>query len=230
PPFTLESELSWYEAYCKSKGEEIGEVFALDATQPSESAQLPEIVKASAALCPWIGDVNLSRSAFDSALVLERAVRSLSRVASWILVMGLLALAGNGLRYYEARRGIDELRDRSSELYRSTFDPSRTGRIPDPLGLALSRMAELRGGAAEGRLINEVFADLGSIFEQNPSMDVTLDSVRYNLEGIDYTGSAPDMETAQEFRRAWVERANAGQLNLQNAPGVGYRFDLSVKW
>jgi hypothetical protein len=227
----LESERSWYEAYCKSKGEETGEIFALDTTQPSALADFSEIARESLRLCPWIGDVNLSRSAFDNALVLERAVRSLSRVASWLLVIGLLALAGNGLRYYEARRSIDELRDRSSQLYRSTFDPSRTGRIPDPLGLALSKVAELQGGATEGRLINQVFADLGAIFEQNSSMDVTLDSVRYNLlEGIDYTGSAPDMETAQEFRRAWVERANAGPLNLQNAPGVGYRFDLSVKW
>jgi hypothetical protein len=228
--FTPESERAWYEAYCKSKGEETGEFFTLDATQPSALAEFSEIVRKSLKLCPWIGDVNLSRSALDNALVLERGVRSLSRVASWILVMGLLVLAGDGLRYYQARRGIDELRDRSSQLYRSTFDPSRTGRIPDPLGLALAKVAELQGGAAEGRLLNQVFADLGSIFEQNPSMDVTLDSVRYNLEGLDYTGSAPDMETAQEFRRAWVERANAGPLNLQNAPGVGYRFDLSVKW
>jgi hypothetical protein len=230
PSFILESERSWYEAYCKSKGEEVGEIFALDAAQPSALADFSDIARESLRLYPWIGDVNLSRSAFDNALVLERAVRSLSRVASWFLVMGLLALAGNGLRYYEARRSLEEIRNRSSQLYRSTFDPSRTGRIPDPLGLALSKVAELRGGTAEGRLINEVFADLGSIFEQNPSMDVTLDSVRYNLEGIDYTGSAPDMETAQEFRRAWTERANAGPLNLQNAPGVGYRFDLSVKW
>jgi hypothetical protein len=204
----------------------------LDATQPSALASLPEILKESLGLYPWIGDVNLSRNALDTVLGLERAVRSLSRVASWALIMGLFVLAGNGLRYYEARRGIEELRDRSSELYRSTFDPSRTGRIPDPLGLALSKVAELKGGGTtEGRLINEVFVDLGSIFEQYSSMDVTLDAVRYNLDGVDYTGSAPDMETAQEFRRAWAERANAAQLgNLQNAPGVGYRFDLSVRW
>ncbi|MDR1979881.1 MAG: hypothetical protein LBQ42_14195 [Synergistaceae bacterium] len=229
--FTLESERSWYEAYCKSKGEDVGEVFALDATQPSELGELPEIVKKSLELYPWIGDVNLSRRAFDDALVLERAVSSLARVASWLLIMGLFVLGGNALRYYEARRSVDDLRDRSSELYRSTFEPSRTGRIPDPLGLALSKVAELRGGSTEGRLINEAFAELGAIFEQYPSMDVTLDSARYNLEGVDYTGSAPDMETAQEFRRAWAERAETAQLaNLQNAPGVGYRFDLSVKW
>jgi type II secretory pathway component PulL len=163
--------------------------------------------------------------------VLERTVNALSRAASWLLVMGLFVLGGNALRYYETRQSADEFRDRSSELYRSAFDPSRTGRIPDPLGLALSKVAELRGGSSEGRLLNEALTDLGAIFEQYPSMDVTLDFARYNLDGVDYTGSAPDMETAQEFRRAWAERAGAAQLgNMQNAPGVGFRFDLSVRW
>jgi hypothetical protein len=225
-----ESERAWYEAYCKSREEELRETFFLDATQP-EVSRLPEIVKKSLDLYPWIGEVNLSRSALDSALVLERTVNALSRVASWLLIMGLFVLGGNVLRYYEPRQNLNELRDRSSELYRSTFDPSRTGRISDPLGLALSRMAELKGGSSEGRLINETLTDLGAIFEQYPSIDVTLDFARYNLEGVDYTGSAPDMETAQEFRRAWAERASTAQLgNLQNAPGVGYRFDLNVRW
>jgi hypothetical protein len=226
-----ESELAWYEAYCKSKEEEVGASFALDVTRGSNNPGLPEIVKKSLTLYPWIGEVNLSRSALDSALGLERTVNSLSRVASWLLVMGLFVLGGNALRYYETQRSVNALRDRSSELYRSTFDPSRTGRIPDPLNLALARVAELRGGSSEGRLINEMFTDLGAIFEQDPSIDVTLDFARYNLEGVDYTGSAPNMEAAQDFWRAWLERASTAQLgNVQNAPGVGYRFDLSVKW
>jgi hypothetical protein len=80
-------------------------------------------------------------------------------------------------------------------------------------------------------LINEALADLGTIFEQYPSIDVTLDFARYNPDGVDYTGSAPDVEAAQEFRRAWAERAGSALLgNVQNAPGVGYRFDLSVRW
>ncbi|MDR1379306.1 MAG: hypothetical protein LBJ36_09700 [Synergistaceae bacterium] len=225
-----ESELAWYEAYCKSKEEEIGNTFTLDATRP-EIASLSEIVKKSLDLYPWIGEVNLSRSALDSALVLERTVSALSRVASWLLLMGLFVLGGNVLRYYETRRSVVELRDRSSELYRSTFDPLRTGRIPDPLNLAIVKVAELRGGSSEGRLLNEVFTDLGAIFEQDPSMDVTLDFARYNLEGVDYTGSAPSMEAAQDFWRAWTARASVAQLaNLQTAPGVGYRFDLSVRW
>jgi hypothetical protein len=225
---SVDSELAWYRAYAESKGEELGEVFALDAC--ADSGALPGIVKESLALYPWIGEVNLSRGALDSALVLERAVRVLSRAASWALLMGSFALAGSGLRYYDIRRNIDAVRDRSSDLYRSVFDPARTGRIPDPVALARSRVAELRGGG-EGRPLGEVLADLGDIFERNPSMDVSLDSMRYNADGVDYTGSAPDMETIQEFRNAWMERAGAvSPPNMQSAPGVGYRFDISAKW
>ena len=226
----LDSERAWYTAYCESKGEEgTGQEFVLDASQ--SSARLLEVVRKSLTLYPWICDVNLARSALDNVLVLERAVRALSRAASWVLAVGLLVFLGNGLRYYEARRGADELRDLSSDLYRSVFDPARAGRIPDPLGLALSKLAELQGGTSEGRSIDEVFSNLGSIFEQNPSMDVTLDLVRYNQEGVDYTGSAPDMETAQDFRKAWAERAGTVLLqNMQNISGASYRFDLSVKW
>ena len=229
---TVETERAWYELYCKSKGEEIGEVFVMDATVPSELAKVPDIAKESVALCPWIGDVNMSRSALDSAVVLERMVRSLSKVASWIFIMGLLVLAGNGLRYYEARRNVDALRKRSVELYRSVFEPSRTGSIPDPLGSARYIVQQLRGGSSDGHSINEMFSDLGVIFEQNPSMDVTLDVARYNSSGVDYTGSAPDMKTAQEFRSAWADRAGSAQLgNLNTIPGgSGYRFDLYVKW
>ena len=229
---TLEKELAWYELYCRSRGEEAGEVFVLDATVPPELAEVPDIAMKSVALCPWIGDVNISRSALDSAVVLERMVRSLSKAASWILIMGLLVLAGNGLRYYEARQNIDALRRRTVELYRSVFEPSRTGAISDPLGLARSTVQQLRGGSSEGHSISDMFADLGAIFEQNLSMDVTLDVARYNSDGVDYTGSAPDMETIQEFRRAWVEKAGSVQLgNLNTIPGgTGYRFNLSVKW
>jgi hypothetical protein len=228
---SLDDERVWYAAYCESKGEEVGREFVLDTTQLSDLARLPEVLKKSLTVYPWICDVNLARSALDNALVLERTVRSLSRVASWILAIGLLVLLGNGLRYYEARQGADELRDLSSDLYRSAFDSTRAGRIPDPLGLALSRLAELRGGTAEGRSIGEVFSDLGNIFEQNPSMDITLDLVRYNQEGVDYTGFAPNMETAQDFRNAWAQYAGTTLLqNMQNLSGAIYRFDLSVKW
>jgi hypothetical protein len=228
---TLGAELEWFRSYCKSRDEELGEFFVLNAEEPSELAALPEIVQESLALCPWLGEVNLSQRALDSAVVVERTVHFLSRAALWILIMGILVLGGNGLRYYEARRSIGELRERSSELYRSVFEPARTGRIADPLGLARSKIEELKGGAPEGYSLNEVFIDLGSIFEQNLSMDVTLDAIRYNVDGVVYTGSAPDREKIQEFWSAWAERVgNVPYPSINPAPGVGYRFEMNVRW
>ncbi|GHS94746.1 hypothetical protein AGMMS50276_08140 [Synergistales bacterium] len=229
----VEAEIKWFSAFCESKSEEVGEVFVLDATDSDGASllSLPEIIRESLSLYPWIDEVNLSLGALDSALTLEQTVRKLSLAACWLLVMGLFVLTGNAIRWYEARRGIDDMRDKSSEMYRAVFDPSRTGRIPDPLGLARSKIAELKGEDTAGRPINQVFDELGGIFKQNPSMDVTIDSVRFTLEGVDYTGSTSDAATPQEFQNAWADIAgNALLQNVQNAPGVGYRFDLTVKW
>ena len=76
-----------------------------------------------------------------------------------------------------------------------------------------------------------MLADLGSIFIADPSMDITVEILRYNSEGIDCTGSAPDMSTILTFRRAWESRASLAQLdNTQSVSGIGYRFDLRVRW
>ena len=229
---TVEAERAWYTRYCESKGEDVGEVFVLDATNPSELADFQDIAKESASLFPWLGGVNMSRGALDSAVVLERAVHSLSKVTFWVLVMGLLVLTGNALRFNEARNSAETLRIRTVELYRSVFEPARVGPIHDPLGLARFHVSQLRGDFSEGRSISEVFYDLGDIFEQNPGMNLTIDVARYNANGVDYAGTAPDMETVQEFRTAWAERANSAHIsNLNSVPGgSGYRFDLSVRW
>ena len=228
---TPEAERSWFEAYCESREEPLGGFFAMDATKLSELVLLPEILKESLRQYAWTGDVNLSRGALDSALGLERFVRSGTRVALWLLMLGLLVLGGNGLRYYDGRQSIEAVHEQATRLYRETFEPTRTGRIANPLNEAIRKIRELRPGETEGRPINEVLSELGSIFEDNSSMDVTLDTVRYNLEGVDYTGSAPDMNTIQNFQRAWAGKARSAQIgNLQNAPGIGFRFDLSVRW
>ena len=103
--------------------------------------------------------------------------------------------------------------------------------IANPVTLARDRIAELRGSDAEGRSLEDALAELGSVFSENPSMDVTLDVLRYNAEGLDCTGSAPDMSTVLTFRKAWEGRAALSQLdNTQSVPGLGYRFDLRVRW
>lgn len=39
------------------------------------------------------------------------------------------------------------------------------------------------------------------------------------------------MSTVLTFRKAWEGRAALSQLdNTQSVPGLGYRFDLRVRW
>ena len=74
-------------------------------------------------------------------------------------------------------------------------------------------------------------ADLGEIFGEEQHKTVTLDVIRYNSEGFDCTGTAPDMTTVLNFRKAWEDRDNKAQVdNTQFVAGIGYRFDLRVRW
>ena len=129
------------------------------------------------------------------------------------------------------RNKAGEVRDKSEALYREVFEPGRTGRISNPVALARDRIAQLQTGGSDGRNFEEALKDLGEIFAETTSLDVTVDILRYNAEGLDFTGVAPDMSTILTFRRAWEGRAALSQLdNTQSVSGVGYRFDIRVRW
>ena len=77
--------------------------------------------------------------------------------------------------------------------------------------------------------MDEVLADLGEVFGQVSGINI--DTIRYNADGIDCGGVAPDMTTALNFRKAWEDKANLVQVdNTQFVSGIGYRFDLRVRW
>ena len=188
-----------------------------------------EIVSDSVRICPWIADVNLSRTILEGARDLERTVNVLSRVSVWLLILGIVMLGAEFLRWYQLDGQVKETRARSERFYRETFDPERTGRISNPVNLARDKIASLTGHTDEGHALDEVLADLGKVFSS--VQGVTMDIIRYNAEGIDCTGVAPDMTTVLNFRKAWEERANQVQVdNTQFVSGIGYRFDVRVRW
>ncbi|MCR4819472.1 MAG: hypothetical protein K5841_11000 [Fretibacterium sp.] len=228
---TPESEMAWFDAYCRGQGLERGNSFVLDATDPEAFASVGTITRESLEHSPWLRSVNLSRRALEGAMGLERSVRLLTRAACWVLLMGGLVLAGSLLRLNQLQNKTEEVRGRSEALYREVFDSTHTGRIGNPVSLARDRIAALQGGVSEGRGLDAALADLGEVFAENPNLDVAVDVLRYNAEGLDFTGSAPDMSTVLTFRKAWEGRASLSQLdNTQSVSGVGYRFDLRVRW
>ena len=194
-----------------------------------ELEEFADIVAESVKICPWINNVNLSRSAIEGARDLERSVRLLTRVAVWLLVLGGITLGAGVLRWQQTEHNIQEIRTRSANYYRQVFDPQRTGNISNPVTLARDRIAEMSGTGNVSHPLEEVLADLGEISAQNKG--ITLDTIRWNAEGIDCTGTAPDMSTVLNFRKAWEDMNNMAQVdNTQLVSGIGYRFDLRVRW
>ena len=190
-----------------------------------------EVVAESIEICPWIGDINLSRSALEGARDLERTVRTLTRVALWLLAAGVLMLGAETLKYIRNSEKKLAVHSRSEEYYRKTFDPERRGRISNPVNLARDRIASLTGKGDEGHTIDEVLSELGEIFKGFKDAGMTIDIIRYNSEGIDCNGTAPDMTTVLNFRKSWESSASLAQVdNTQFVAGIGYRFDLRVRW
>ena len=228
-------EISWYDSYCKAREIDRGGTFAVNAAGDVDDDEVDEdfceMVNESVNICPWIKTVNLSRSALQGARNLERTVQLLTRVALWLLVLGAITLGAGLLRWNQVNEQIQEVRTRSENFYRQTFDPERTGRISNPVTLARDKIAELSGTKTEGHPLEEILADIGDVFTVVSSHDITLDIVRYNSEGIDCTGTGPDMSTILNFRKAWEDRGiNAQVSNTQFVAGIGYRFEMRVRW
>ena len=221
--------LSWYDSYCHERGLERGGDYVYDANDPDDDIR--EIVSESVRICPWINDVNLSRSALEGARDLERTVRILGKVSIWLLIAGVIMLGAETADYFRIQSDAEEMTTRSAEYYRTTFDPSRTGRISNPVNLARDKIASLSGKGEYVHTVEEVLADLGEIYSGMKGDNITIDIIRYNAEGIDCTGTAPDMTTVLNFRRSWEDKANLVQVdNTQFVSGIGYRFDLRIRW
>ncbi|MBR1658231.1 MAG: hypothetical protein IJ697_07175 [Synergistaceae bacterium] len=225
-------ELEFYDSYCKSLEIERGGNFIVNASNGEDvNEDFGEVVAESIEICPWIGDINLSRSALEGARDLERTVRTLTRVALWLLAAGVLMLGAETLKYIRNSEKKLAVYSRSEEYYRKTFDPERRGRISNPVTLARDRIASLTGKGDERHTIDEVLSELGEIFKGFKDAGMTIDIIRYNSEGIDCNGTAPDMTTVLNFRKSWESSASLAQVdNTQFVAGIGYRFDLRVRW
>ena len=235
---SLKHELEWYDGYCSSQNLERGGTFQVIFASKDESLRtnseyldFGDIINESVKLCPWISDVNLSRSALEGAMGLEKNLSFLTEAACWILAIGVIMLGAEIFSWQNTLTQTQNLRSRSERYYREVFDPQHTGRISNPVTLAREKISEAKGTGGTVHGLEEVLADFGDVFSDESLKNVTVDTVRYNSEGFDCTGSAQDMTTILNFRKAWESKAALAQLdNTQNVSGVGYRFDLRVRW
>lgn len=225
-------EASWYDNYCERLGLNRGGDYVVHATGgDNASYDMRDIVSESISICPWIADVNLSPKVLEGERDLARTIRISAKIALFLFVTGGIFLSSQFVDWYRMLGETQNMRERSEALYRSVFDPQRTGRISNPVTLARDKIASVSGKAEEGHQIDEVLADTGDIFTSMKDSGMTIDTLRYNAEGFDCTGTAPDMTTVLNFRRSWEDRANLVQVdNTQFVSGIGYRFDIRIRW
>ena len=235
---TINREISWYDSYCEQKELERGGNFIINVAGDNEideanKSEFLNIISESFKTCTWLSNVNLSQLALEGARGLERTVKFLTKVALILAIAGGISLAGSLLNYQHLTQEVQKVRSNSESLYREVFDKEHRGRIANPVSLARDKIASIKGNSnASVHGLDEVLENLGSIFADEESLKtITIDIIRYNSEGLDCTGSAPDMTTILNFRKAWENIANHVQLdNTQSVSGIGYRFDLRIRW
>ena len=230
-PFSANAEArerAWFDAYCQSQELERGGNFAVDMNDV-DGSYIAETVRRSVDLCAWLNGLNLSRTVLEGARDMERKLSIIARVTMGLLGVGVIILGAEILRSHHLSSLTAEIRGRSEKYYRDTFDPERKGRISNPVTLAREKIGLLSGGGEDRHTLEGVLSDMGRVSAQNA--DITVDAVRYGREGIDCTGTAPDMMGVLRFRKTWEELGYEAEAdNTQFVSGIGYRFDVGIRW
>jgi len=247
----LASEVSWLKKYCENKEtvaplppkeeqkdeqkdeqeeekviEEKNEIFIFDAENDSENF-LP-IAKQSFASFPWLREINLSRSAINSVMILERFVRYASKAAVWLVIFGTLFTVGAWMNYTTISKALADARVNAEKLYRDVFD--KDGRVVDPVSQARGRIDALKGPGMTGRPLSSVLADLGVPWHTK-SIKITIDQMSYWPDNITISGSATDMQEVTSLRTALSNIGGTVALgDFSQMPGGGWRFNLRVNW
>ena len=235
----LASEISWLSKYCESKEakEEEGEegkegkkeIFIFDAE--NDSKNLLSIITQSFASFPWLREINLSRSAINSVMILERFVRFSSKAAVWLVIFGSLFTTGAWMNHSMLSKAVADTRSNTIKIYRDVFDrDGRVGNAGDAVSQARGRINTLKGTGMTGKTLSSVLTDFG-IPWQNKSIKITIDSMNYSPENISISGSANDMAEITNLRTSLLDigwNATLGDVSLM--PGGGWRFNIRVNW
>ena len=224
----LASEVKWLKKYCESKEMEIDEdkdVFIFDADNDSE--KLLPIIKQSLASFPWLKEINLSRGAINSAMILERFVRVASKAAIWLTVFGSIFATGAWMNYSTVNKALADTRSSIEKLYRDNFGE---GIIRDAVSQARGKINEIKGTEATAKSLGEVLSDIGVPLTTG-SIKITIDSMSYSFDNVNIDGSAADMTVIQNFRSSLAAIGVPTLLaGAQQLPGGGFRFNIRINW
>ena len=225
---TIEDETDWIRSFASGRGVEELETYVWEDSEAGAARDdLAGMASETLSRKHFAPDVNLSVRAVDTVLALEKGIRLCTRAASWILLAGLCAAGGMYAQREFSLRALDRIRDQGTALYRSVFDA--TGKIVDPVSQARGKLNAARGGE-KGLILEEMLARLGASVKAAGETSVSVESLRYNAEGADLTGSVPDMERLQAFQKGISVSFRTQLGDIQQIPGGGLRFSMNLRW
>lgn len=224
----IDDEKMWLLSYSRSLGNEIDRFYIADSGTEGYQAGLAESIANTLKDFPAYSRVNISKKVMDSFLVTERTTVLATKALSVFLVAGLLFAAGSFVKYRTAGWSLNAIRDRSYDVYREVFDPN--GKIIDPLSQAKAKISAL-SGTDRGLSLEEVLSRIGAAWKDVPEGKRILNSIRYNGNYVDISGSASEMSTVQSFQKALDKDGTESRIgDIQQIPGGGIRFNMTLRW
>jgi hypothetical protein len=225
---SIESEKDWLLEYLHSLDRGVDRFCFPDSRADGYEDKLAASIVKTLKDFPAYSKVNVSKKVMDYFLVAERATSLAVKGLSLLLIAGFLFAAGSFIKYRTAKWNLAAIRERSFDVYRDVFD--RNGRIIDPISQAKARISML-SGTGNGLSLEEALARIGVAWEDIADGDVVLNSIRYNGDYMDISGTASEMSTVQNFERALDKDGSESRIgDIQQIPGGGVRFNMTFRW
>lgn len=224
----LEKERDWMFGYSRSTGKETENSYLIDSRQEEYSNELCLSLDRTLKAFPRYSQINVSRKVMDSFLLTERITGLTGRFLIWFLVCGILFTGGAFIQYRLHDWKLEALQSRSSEIYRTVFDP--TGKIIDPLSQARARLADIAGND-KGLSLESVLSRIGEVWSDLEKGEILLNTLRYNSDYVDMSGTASEMISVQKLQKSLdTEKIQSRIGDIQQIPGGGIRFNMTLRW
>lgn len=202
-----------------------GEIHVRDARNPADRERLREEARETWEALPSFREFDLSLRGVVHAESRTRSLHTLRRLAGVLGAGGVLfclvagGLWGDGLRTEEA------LRIAQDRVFREAFASPPPG---DPLMEARRRLRRT-GVAMSGSGFGDLLSLVGETLK-GQGQGVRLDSLRFGADKTELQGTATSTEGIQAFRKRLDDGpVTAAMGDLQQIPGGGYRFVLTLK-
>lgn len=225
---TPEQEKDWLLSYGSKYSEDPFDVITLNASD--EEDRLAKGVINTLETFPFFASYSLSRKVLDTAIVMEHLVKGLSSLSWCMMVAGAFFLAAGIIKSSSVTGELEKVKERSISVYQEAFGP---GKVRDPLSQARGILVQATSSPERASLEDglSVLARAWPL-SQDKKERITLDTLRFGVDGMDLIGTANEVILVQNLQKA-IRSETDGAVKLgdiQQVPGGGLRYSLEVRW